>query len=147
MLFHTSGTEIKEINEMGRFGAFLFFSPNVYKMTAGSFHVYSIDEEKLNLIDADSLFYHADYAKLDGLVAKFAARFDVSIDEAEEIISERAQLDSTDADDLWDVQVYTAKAAQILGFDGVCVKDEQGSAYMINMLNRLPELQFVRVEN
>ncbi len=77
------------------------------------------------------LFHTA--GNLEGLVAEFCERFGVDEDDAEEIISERKQLDSFDADDLWDVQRFTARAAKMLGFRGVRVSDEQGSAYMIDV--------------
>jgi hypothetical protein len=139
-LFHTSPSKITKINDNGRFGSFLFFSSRVYVMTAGASVVHQLEVDEDEIIEARSLFYHEDAALLDDLVAEFCDRFDVDTETAEDIISERGQLDSTDADDLWDVQHYTARAAQILGFRGVRVSDEQGAAYMINMLGFEAEL-------
>lgn len=139
-LFHTSPNAITAINASGRFGEFLFFSAHVYTMSAGEVVTYSIEIDENDIIRAMSIFYHEDAAKLDGLVAEFCARFDVDTDAAEEIISERDQLDSTDSDDLWDAQNFTARAAKILGYRGVEVSDEQGSAYMIDMMGRESEL-------
>ncbi|MBQ3301672.1 MAG: hypothetical protein IJI03_12400 [Rudaea sp.] len=62
-----------------------------------------------------------------------------------EVISERMQLDGIDADDSWDVQRYTARAAKVLGFRGVRVSDEQGTSYMIDMLGRERDLRCVAV--
>lgn len=140
-LFHTSHEVITEINKFGRFGEFLFFSSRVYQMCAGKAVVYSIEIDEDDIIEAGSLFYHEDAAKLDALVAKFCGRFSVDTETAEEIISERRQLDSRDADDQWDVQLFTARAAKALGFRGVRVADEQGSAYMIDMLDQSEKLQ------
>jgi len=140
-LFHTSHKEITEINKSGRFGEFLFFSSRVYQMCAGEAVVYSIEIKENEVINAGSLFYHEDAEKLEGLVEMFCNRFDVDADTAEEMISERQHLEEYDADDLCDVQHYTAQAAKILGFRGVRVTDEQGTAYMIDMLDQLEKLQ------
>ncbi|AJO79364.1 hypothetical protein [Pseudomonas sp. MRSN 12121] len=143
-LFHTSPKEITSIDKHGRFGEFLFFSSDVYVMTAGDHVVYRAQIDDDAIIAANHLFYHADAAKLDELVAKFCARFDVDTDTAEEIISERQQLDTGDADDDWDVQIYTARAAKILGYRAVAVSDEQGTAYMVDMLGRESDLSLMQ---
>ena len=142
-LFHTSPSKIEAIKSTGRFGEFLFFSSKVYVMTAGEFVCYEIDLSDDELIDASELFFHKDASKLDELVAEFCCRFNVDADAAEEIIAERDQLESTDADDLWDAQSFTARAAKILGFRAVCVQDEQGAAYLVDMLGREAELKVV----
>ena len=142
-LFHTSPVEITAIRTTGRFGEFLFFSSRIYSMSAGKTIAYKIELDDSDLIEAGQLFHHAEAVKLDSLVAEFAARYAVDIDTAEEIISEREQLDSNDSDDLWDVQLFTARAAKILGYRGVAVADEQGTAYMIDMLDHEAELVLV----
>lgn len=142
--FHTSPKMITAINSHGRFSAFLCFSSRVYAMTAGDYVTYKIEVEESDMIAAGSLFYHEDAGKLDALVAEFCNRFDVDDDAAEEIISERASLDSCDADDSWDVQLFTARAAKILGFRGCIMDDEQGTLYMIDMLDRVGDL--IRVQ-
>ncbi|WP_162889528.1 hypothetical protein [Pseudomonas parafulva] len=139
-LFHTSPTEINEVHAHGRFNEFLFFAHRPYVMTAGESVTYSLSIDDGLVIDAGGLFYHEDAAKLASLVDEFCTRFGVDMDTAEEIISERQQLDSFDADDSWDVQVFTARAAKLLGFRGVAVTDEQGTAYMIDMADRASEL-------
>jgi hypothetical protein len=133
-LYHTSPVAITRITKNGRFGEFLFFSSRVYTMTAGEAVVHKIELDDDVIIDARSLFFHEGAAALDGLVAEFCERFGVEAEEAEEIIAERQQLDSTDSDDLWDVQHFTARAAKLLGFRGVRVSDEQGAAYIVAML-------------
>ena len=144
-LYHTSPQEITRIDEHGRFGEFLFFSCSVYAMVAGEYVTYTIDVDADDMISAGSLFYHEEAGKLDSLIAKFCERFDVDIDTAEEIISGRKELDGCDADDGWDVQLFAARAAKLLGFRGVVVADEQGAAYMIDMQGREAELE--RVDN
>lgn len=149
-LFHTSPTEIKKITALGRFGEFLFFSGNEYVMSAGEHIAYRIELDDSHIINAGQIFYHEDADKLDSLVAELAARLDIEEDEAEALIEESKSVydldnvEPEDAADLsWDVQLFTARAAKILGFRGAQVEDEQGSAYMIDMLGR--ETELVRV--
>ncbi|WP_322997971.1 hypothetical protein [Castellaniella sp.] len=146
-LFHTSPTEISKITEAGRFGSFLFFSSHVYTMTAGEALVYSLDIDEDSIIDAGRLFYHEDAEKLRPLVAELAARMDIDEATAEALIEESQQvhdldgIDMEDAADLsWDVQHFTARAAALLDFRGVAVSDEQGTAYLIDMLGRENEM-------
>ncbi len=146
-LFHTSPVEITSINKSGRFGEFLFFSSNVYVMTAGAAVTYSLELDDEAVIDADRLFYHEDAEKLESLVAELADRLDVDADTAEDLIAEKSSvydLDSIDpeemADASWDVQRFTARAAKILGFRGAAVSDEQGTSYMIDMMGYEAEL-------
>lgn len=141
-LYHTSPLEISKIKTSGRFGEFLCFSGHEYVMTAGGHVLYKIEIDEGEIIDDGSLFYHPDAGLLDDLVSDFCARFDVDADTAEEIISGRAELDRDvhDADDSWDAQEFTARAAKILGYRGVRARDEQGTLYMIDMLGRESEL-------
>lgn len=146
-LFHTSGKEITEITADGRFGEFLFFSSRVYTMTAAAPVVYSLELAESDVIEAGQLFYHEDAAKLEALVAELAARLGISEEDAEALIEESKSaydLDSIEAEDAadasWDVQLFTARAAKTLGFRAVQVQDEQGAAWMVDMLGREAEL-------
>ncbi|MDG9928552.1 MULTISPECIES: hypothetical protein [unclassified Pseudomonas] len=146
-LFHTSPTEITAITTSGRFGSFLFFSACEYVMTAGSHVTYSVEVDEEAIIKADRLFYHDDAAKLDELVAELAERLSVDPETAEALIEESRQvydLDHIDPEDLadasWDVQRFSARAAQLLGYRGVAVTDEQGTAYLIDMHGKEQEL-------
>lgn len=149
-LFHTSPTKITKIDRNGRFSEFLFFSSDVYCMTADEeVSVYSIELDASSVIEASSIFYHDDSdEKLDALVATVAKRYAVEEAVARDLIDETASIyevdSSVEAEDLadasWDIQLATAKAAKMLGFQGVRVTDEQGAAYMIDMLGREEEL-------
>lgn len=146
-LFHTSPTKIDAIATNGRFGEFLFFSSHIYAMTVGEFVTYSIDLDDDQVIEAGRLFYHDDAEKLAPLVAELAARLDVSEDDAEALIEESKStfdfdnIEAEDAADVsWDVQRFTARAAKLLGFRGVKVRDEQGSAWLVDMLGHETEL-------
>lgn len=146
-LFHTSGSDIKQINKYGTFGEFLFFSTGVYKTVANTANVYKIEVNEDDFIAAGSLFYNVAAEKLEGLVAEFCEKYGVDEDTAEEIISERAnawnEIEDCDAETSWDIQRFTARAAKILGYRGAIVQDEQGAAWMVDMLGRESELQLV----
>lgn len=147
-LFHTSPTEITAIDQHGRFGEFLFFADSEYVTTAGTHVTYKIEVADSDIIEASSLFFHQGAEKLEGLVTQLAERFDVSESDAEKLIDESISIYDLDcnveAEDLaeasWDIQLATARAAKILGYRGVVVSDEQGAAYMIDLLNREAEL-------
>ena len=146
-LYHTSPSEIIEITEAGRFGSFLFFSGHVYTMTAGQAVVYGLDIDEDSIIEAGQLFYHDDAEKLAPLVAELAARMDIDEATAEALIEESTtvyDLDGIDMEDAgelsWDVQHFTARAAALLGFRGVAVRDEQGAVYLVDMLGRETDL-------
>lgn len=147
-LFHTSPAEITRIDKHGRFGEFLFFAESEYVTTAGGHVSYKIELADDAVIDASGLFHHKEAEKLADLVAELAARFDISESEAEALMEESKSIFDIDcciepedlADASWDVQHFTARAAKVLGFRGVVVSDEQGAAYMVDMLGREDEL-------
>jgi len=121
-------------------------------MTAGCHVTYSIELDIAEVIRAADLFFHDEAAKLVTLVAEASARFGISEHAAESLIDESQSIYDIDSnvepenlgDAAWDVQGYTARAAKLLGFRAVSVSDEQGTAYMVDMLGREDEL--VRTE-
>lgn len=154
-LLHTSPNEITEINSFGRFGEFLFFvggdncNPgDGYVMTAGEYVTYSVEIDDDAIIEASQLFYHDDAEKLADLVAELAEKLSIEEDDAEALIEESKSIFDMDldiepedmADASWDVQVFTARAAQLLGFRAVEVEDEQGTSFMVSMMGRESEL-------
>ncbi|ELU7788568.1 hypothetical protein SC908_004401 [Salmonella enterica] len=147
-LTHTSPVEITTISTCGRFGEFLFFSGGEYVMTAGSHFTYTIELDDSSVIRAGALFHHDDAEMLAGLVTEVASRFDIDEDTAESLIDESASIYDIDsnveaedmADASWDIQHYTARAAKLLGFRAVAVKDEHGTSYLLDMLGHEAEL-------
>lgn len=149
-LFHTSPAKITKINNHGRFGSFLFFAGEAYRMAAGSVITYKTELNEAEIISARRLFWHDDAEKLSGLVAELAGRLDCNGDLAEALIEETTSIYDVaddlgiDAEDLadisWDIQHIIAKAACLLGFRGVAVSDEQGVSFMINMVGHEAEL-------
>lgn len=150
MIYHTSPDLITEIRSNELFDNGLFFSSQVYYMTASNtVYVYALEEEELSLIKESSLFYHEDALKLNDIVERFASIYDLTVDEAEEVISGRVWCqdakpdlsDMADIDFSFATQTYALKCAKALGFDGVELEDEQGGAYLVSMTGRLEQLQ------
>lgn len=148
-LIHTSPAAITEINSFGRFGEFLFFADDEYVMTAGDHLIYSIELKSSKIIDAGQIFYHEDAAKLDGLVDQVMEMVGCDEDTAEELIAQNEDVHNIDcdvepedlADTSWNIQRITGEAAVILGFRGVEMQDEQGTAYLIHMKGHDAELE------
>lgn len=137
-LLHTSPAEIAKINKFGRFGEFLFFSQGEYVMTAGRHVTYKIDVDEDSIIDAELLFFHADAAKLDALVAEVMEMLGCDETTAEKMLAQKA--DCGDAEMSWEIQRMTAQCAKTLGYRGAYMPDEQGTCYMISMFGRESEL-------
>lgn len=154
-IYHTSPEHIIEIRSNETFDDGLFFSSHVYTMTAAdTVYVYALDLDELNLIDARSLFYHEDALKLNDIVERFASIYDLTVDEAEDVISGRVwcqdakpALQDMDAIDFsFAQQRYALECAKALGFDGVELQDEQGAAYLVSMSGRLGDLQYQGIQ-
>ena len=149
-LFHTSPTKITEINSSGRFGSFLFFAGEAYRMAAGTVITYKIELDEEEIISASRMFWHDDAEKLTGLVEELAERLGCDADTAEALIEEKTSiydvaddlgLDAEDLADIsWDIQHVSARAARLLGFRGVAVSDEQGVSVMVDMAGHESEL-------
>lgn len=144
-VYHTSPEMITSINKLGVFGSFLCFAIDPYVMTNGDYYTYQLSIDDSKLIKAGHLFYHEDAAKLAPLVSEFCQRFGIEDEDlAEEIISERESewhhLENCDAEASWECQLFTARAARMLGYEGCIMQDEQGALFMIDMLGRESEL-------
>ena len=148
-LIHTSPAEITEINSFGRFGEFLFFADSEYVMTAGEHVTYALEIDEDAIIEAGQLFYHDDAEKLSGLVEQVMQMVGCDEGTAEELIAQNEDVHNLDTDiepeDLaevsWDIHRIAGEAAVLLGFRGVEMEDEQGTAYLINMKGREAELE------
>ena len=151
-LFHTSPNKIEKITKSGRYGRFLCFSANIYEMSACGTVAYKIEVADESVIAASDLFYVENSTViLSGLIADVCEIAHVDSDTAMELIdgsesiwdmdSNIANEDKAEID--WDIQHISAKAAKLLGYRGVSVRDEQGTCYMIDMLGFENELQEV----
>ena len=145
MIYHTSPSAITKPQKFGRFGEFVFFSSDFYSMTeAANPVVYGIDENSLNIVEACSMAHIDNFHIICAdIINDVAEMFDVEFDTAHDILIEKeSEWDyECDAEKSWDRQKLTAKAAKRIGFDGVQVEDEQGSAYMISIVDHLDKMR------
>ena len=131
MIYHTSPAEIKKINKFGLFDDCLFFSVDVYQMSACECIVYQIDDSELSFIAAHELD--------DGdAINCIAAVLEVDTEQAERYLDARddVQEDGFDYEMGYFIQAMRGAAAKNMGFDGCLDEDEQGSVYIIPMLER-----------
>lgn len=143
-LYHTSPGDIKEPSE-GRFGKSVFFSSEPYFMTEESNpRTYNLNINEDDLINASSFFYRDDSDKLSKIVEEIMAKFKVDKETAEDLLSGKVDIHELSdiipdfsyedvADHSWDLQSLAGKAAEILGFKGVNLEDEQGTSSLINL--------------
>lgn len=141
-LNHTSPEEKIVARSNGLFDEFIFFSSDAYAMTVGEYHVFTVEVDEKEIIEARCMFYLDNAEDANNVVEEVMNTYEVDEDEAIELLSETAQLDDLDidfdekfldgfAEASWNLQRLTARAASALGFRGVAVNDEQGTAYML----------------
>ena len=131
-LFHTSPKEITSIDRFGTFGDCLFFSPNVYEMSACETITYSINADDMRFVEACDLHD-------EEVIAEIAERFEIDSDDAESLLDGSDSVwnqDFADAENDWYIQAKRGECAKKMGFDGCLDEDEQGSVYIIPMLGR-----------
>lgn len=144
-MFHTSPDKIESglINNNGIAGSCLFFSDDVYVMTASdSYYVYEAD---FDCVRASQLHD-------DEIIADIARYFDVDESTAESLLDGTQSewcLDDFDCEgeDSWWLQGKRGECAVKMGYDGCEDEDEQGTVYIIPMLGREDELKLVEVVN
>ena len=131
-LFHTSPNKIEKVSKFGNFDDCLFFSTNVYEMSAGETITFSINADDMRFIDASDLYDSE-------VIAEIAERFEIDLDDAESLLDGSGSVwkhDFADAENDWDLQAKRGECAKRMGFDGCKDHDEQGAVYIIPMLNR-----------
>lgn len=131
-LFHTSPTKIESISKFGTFDDCLFFSNEVYEMSACETIVYSIDASNMSFIDASDLHD-------DEVISEIAERFEIDLDAAESLLDGSGSVwnhSFGDADADWFIQARRGECAKKMGFDGCEDQDEQGTVYIIPMFGR-----------
>ena len=134
-LIHTSPEEIKEISDSGMFGDCLFFSTHEYAMgNVKAVYSLEIDEEKIIYVSS-----------LDDeeLVAHIAQVLEVDEDAAERILDGRDTVfdHGKDAEYDWWIQAKQGECAKKMGFEACESQDEQGTVFIVPMLNRENELK------
>ena len=131
-LFHTSPNKIEKVSKFGNFDDCLFFSTNVYEMSAGETITFSINADDMRFIDASDLYDSE-------VIAEIAERFEIDLDDAESLLDGSDSVwnhDFADAENDWFIQAKRGECAKRMGFDGCKDHDEQGAVYIIPMLNR-----------
>ncbi|PMN73136.1 hypothetical protein [Enterovibrio norvegicus] len=135
-VFHTSPQKIETITRFGTFGDCLFFSADVYVMTASGSHVvYSLELDDSKVISASKLYDEA-------IVSEIAALFDCDEEQAESLLdaSESEWDFDCDADKSWKLQALRGECAKKMGFDACEDEDEQGTVYIVPMSGREADL-------
>ena len=151
-LFHTSPDKIEKITTSGLFGQFLCFSDKIYVMSACKFVAYKIEVADESIIDASHLFYENSTAILRDLVADVCELAHVDSDTAMNLIDGSESILDIDTDienrgELdWELQHVSAKAAKLMGYRGVSLRDEQGTCYLVDMIGFESELHEVSAE-
>lgn len=140
-MYHTSPEKITEgtINKFGIAGDCLFFSDDVYVMTASNdFFVYEAD---FNCVVASELHDVE-------IIKEISEYFECSEELAESLLdateNEWNQDFDCDADDSWWLQGKRGECAVKMGFDGCEDEDEQGTVYIVPMSGRELELKIIK---
>lgn len=157
VFYHTSPSEIKEINRSGKFGSNLFFSSDPYFMTEASNPItYMADFNKDKLAAASELPYmemtDAQNYAYRKKINEIADRLSIDDTElAEDLLTEKVSLfdvadeigiDYSDAADAsWRLQRDLGDLADEMGFDGIIARDEQGPVLISNFLGKESRLK------
>ena len=139
-MYHTSPRKKIEINKNGIAGDCLFFSDEVYQMSASSIYVFEAD---FNCVSACELHD-------DEIISEIADYFDCDLELAESLLdaseSEWNQDFDCDGDASWWLQGKRGECAVKMGYDGCEDLDEQGAVYIVPMLGRESELELISKE-
>lgn len=141
-MFHTSPEKIEagSINNNGIANSCLFFSDEIYTMTASkTVYVYEAD---FNCVSVHQLHDET-------IITRIAERFGCDECLAESLLDgsecEWNQDFDCDGFDSWWLQGMRGECAVKMGFDGCKDKDEQGTVYIVPMSGRESELTLVEV--
>ena len=136
-MYHTSPNLISagSIDSNGIAGSCLFFSNDIYQMSAQSIYTYEAD---FNCVIASDLYD-------ESIIEHIASFFEVDLDTAERLLdgSESEWDHGADGEGSWWLQGKRGECAVKMGFDGCEDTDEQGTVYIVPMLNREYELSLV----
>ena len=141
-MVHTSPNKIESgsINKYGITGSCLFFSSEVYTMTASkTVYVYEAD---FNCVKASELYDEA-------IISRIAEYFGCDHELAESLLdgseSEWSQEFTCTGEDSWWLQGMRGECAVKMGYDGCEDEDEQGTVYIVPVIGRENELKLVEI--
>lgn len=132
-MYHTSPNKITEgsIHEFGVAGSCLFFSDDIYQMSADNVYVYKADFDCVAAYRLDD----------ETAIAEIAEHFGVNEDTAEGLLDGSVEWEGhIGAEDSWWLQGRRGEAAARMGYDGAKDRDEQGTVYIVPMKGREGEL-------
>jgi hypothetical protein len=139
LFIHTSPEAKIEMNSSGVFGTFLFFvhadsrNDSGYEMASGKTYRHFVTVDCDDIAETCDLFSDVeDYETCAEYIKEVCDTYDTDEDGAVDLLTEKESV-FIDADASWRLQHLTALCAVAQGWRGVCVEDEQGSAYMIDM--------------
>lgn len=138
-LYHTSPNAEITPTRFGTFDEFIFFSNDVYVMTAGDYHVFTTEIDESLVIGAPALWYQENWEDARQYIDELMRTLNIDEDTAMGLLDESIDITDLDIDacelgtEWWNVQRLTARCAKALGYIGVRVEDEQGSAYMLDV--------------
>jgi hypothetical protein len=137
---HTSPVKITKITNSGLFDDCLFFSDDEYVMTAKKgYFVYQINIDESEIIDASDLDDSETIEHISNVL-------NVDLEQAERFLDARDSVFDfgLDADDDWFIQSQRGAAAKLMGFSACRDEDEQGTVYIVPMLNKFESLNLVK---
>ncbi|KAB0482354.1 hypothetical protein F7Q91_02825 [Vibrio chagasii] len=136
-IFHTSPEKIESINAYGIAGDCLFFSGDVYQMSAAATLTYTLEIDEDSIISASQLHDEA-------IISEIAEYFDCDEEFAESLldasVNEWNQDFECDADMSWWLQGKRGQCAKAMGYDACRDEDEQGTVYIVPMTGREADL-------
>jgi len=154
-LYHTSPDPITCITSSfdNEFQGALFFSATPYFMSRASKYVYEIEVSDDQILEVCYLDYDQDI--IDEIKERFNTLFDADIDDddAHDYLIEDKGAYDIDTDDhescglfSWFIQGIQAKCARKEKYLGVESDDEQGTVYIINLVDKEALLKDVTTE-
>lgn len=130
-LFHTSPVIIEKIQKHGLFADCLFFSSEIYTMSAkGDSFIYSIDLDDSEVVEVNELYS-------EEVISDIMNALDVDEDAAENLLdgTDTAYDYDLDGEDDWYIQAKQGECAKSMGYKACKAEDEQGTVYIVPMLD------------
>lgn len=142
IVWHTSPHPVEQVVDGGEFGPRLFFALQPYspRWFGQPSFLYALEIDEGAVLRASRIFYEdPDDGTLDTVIE--AAVHESGLDEAtvrdliDGTVNSFDVIDDTDeaAEIGWAAQRWAAEAAETLGYRGVALQDEQGTAYLMRV--------------
>lgn len=140
-IYHTSPEKIEKITKSCLFDDCLFFSSSVYDM-GNAKYIYSINIDKDEIIDTSML-------DDEDTISHISNALDCTLEEAEEMLTGHLVAGDVTGnyEDGWFIQAQQGFAAKEMGYKAALDYDEQGSVYIVPMLNRESDLTIEEIIN